>query len=123
MVIPTVVGILGPSISSLRLVFKALLSSEPWLHDPEVLPIPYRADAECRSETSNNLSFGIFTSDGVVNPHLPITRAVRMVAEALKAEGYKVALSPYMAGKFTTNPASKSCHGSHFRMPNQRNCM
>ena len=121
--IPTVVGILGPSISSLRLMFKALLSSEPWLHDSEVLPIPYRADAECRPETSKDLSFGIFTSDGVVNPHPPITRAVRMVAEALKAEGYEVALSPYTRGKITTNPASRSCHGNHLRMPNQRNCM
>ena len=121
--IPTVVGILGPSISSLRLVFKALLSSEPWLHDPEVLPIPYRADAEYHPETSKDLSFGILTSDGVVNPHPPITRAVRMVAEALKAEGHKVALCPYMAGKFTANPASRSCHGSHLRTPNQRNCM
>ena len=121
--IPTVVGILGSSISSLQLVFKALLSSEPWLHDPEVLPIPYRADAECRSETSNNLSFGIFTSDGVVNPHPPITRAVRMVAEALKVEGYKVALPLYMTGKLTINPALRSCHGNHLRMPNQGNYM
>ena len=87
------------------------------------LSLPYRADAECRSETSNNLSFGIFTFDGVVNPHPPITRAVRMVAEALKAEGYEVALSPYMTGKFTTNPASRSCHGNHLCMPNQGNYM
>lgn len=92
MIIPTVVGIIGPSVASLRLVFKGLLSSKPWLHDTEVLPIPYRSEAEYRSEESPNLSFEVFLADGVVTPHPPITRAVRMVAEALEDQGYKVIL-------------------------------
>ena len=90
MVIPTVVGILGPSIASLRFMFKALLSTEPWLHDPEVLAIPYRSHAEYNLAKSPKLSFGVFPADGVVTPHPPILRAVREVAEAMEAEGYKV---------------------------------
>lgn len=89
-VIPTVVGILGPSIDSLRLVFKSLLSVEPWLHDPEVLPLPYRSEAALDPKKPEELTFGIFEADGVVTPHPPITRAVRMVSEALNAQGHNV---------------------------------
>lgn len=60
MVIPTVVGMMGPSVSSLRSMFKALISTEPWLHDPDVLPLPYRSDAECDPQKTPKLSFGIF---------------------------------------------------------------
>ena len=90
MMIPTVVGILGPSVPALRNMFEALLSSEPWLHDPEVLPLPYRVEAECNHETSPKLAFGVLESDGVVTPHPPIIRAVREVTKALEAEGHKV---------------------------------
>lgn len=90
MVIPTVVGILGPSIASLRLMFKALLSAEPWLYDPEVLPMPWRSETEHLTGKPPNLSFAVFPSDGVVTPHPPITRAVSIVAKALKAAGYDI---------------------------------
>lgn len=93
MMIPTVVGILGPSVAALRNMFKALLSSEPWLHDPEVLPLPYRADAECNYKSTPKLAFGVLESDGVVAPHPPIIRAVREVRKALEAEGHAVFLS------------------------------
>lgn len=90
MVIPTVVGILGASLASLRQMFEALLSAEPWLHDPEVLPIPYRREAEHRPEQTPKLSFGVFPNDGVVTPHPPITRAIRKVEQALEAAGHEV---------------------------------
>lgn len=90
MAIPTVVGILGPSVASLRSVFKALLSADPWLHDPEILPLPYRHEAELHSEKHSKLTFGILVTDGVVTPHPPITRAVREVQMALEAAGHEV---------------------------------
>ena len=90
MVIPTVVGILGPSIGSLREVFRALLSTKPWLHDPEILPLPYRHEAEIDQEKHSKLSIGVFMTDGVVTPHPPITRAVREVQMALEAAGHEV---------------------------------
>ena len=88
--IPTVVGILGPSIASLRVVFKALLSIKPWLHDPEVLPLPYRHEAEIDQEKHSKLTIGVLMTDGVVAPHPPITRAVREVQMALEAAGHEV---------------------------------
>jgi amidase len=91
-VIPTIAGIMGPQLSTIHLVFKSLLATEPWLYDPDVLPIPYRSEAEHRSD--QKASFAIFDSDGIVAPHPPIARALRMVREALKAESHKVIISP-----------------------------
>ena len=90
MAISTVVGILGPSIASLRSVFKALLLTDPWLHGPEGLPLPYRNEAEHRSEQRSRLGFGILMTDGVVTPHAPVTRTVREVQMALSAAGHEV---------------------------------
>ena len=90
--IPTIVGILGPSIASLRAVFRALLSTKPWLHDPEILPLPYRHEAEIGQEKHPKLTIGILMADGVVTPHPPITRAVREVRMALEAAGHEVIL-------------------------------
>ena len=88
--IHTVVGLLGTSLTSLHGMFKALLSSEPWLHDPEVLPLPYRSQEELVPEKTPKLSFGIFATDGIVTPHPPIARAIREVTRALEADGHSV---------------------------------
>jgi len=87
---PTVVGMLGPSVTTLRYVFEALVSSEPWLTDPSVLPIPWR-----QPKRYSKLSFGFMDFDGVVVPHPPILRALRMTREALQAAGHEVRTFPY----------------------------
>ncbi|OJD30133.1 general amidase [Diplodia corticola] len=84
-IIPSVVGIMGDSISSLRLTFRSLLATSPWLHDPEVLRMPWAAE----DETFAKISFGFFENDGVVAPHPPIARALRMVKEAIENSGHK----------------------------------
>ncbi|PVH87638.1 amidase [Cadophora sp. DSE1049] len=89
-IIPAVVGALGPSISTLRLVFKSILSTKPWLHDPDCLAIPFRQDEEIDVRTPPKLSFGLFEADGVVTPHPPISRALQVAAKALKAQGHKI---------------------------------
>ncbi|KAK1808829.1 hypothetical protein LTR12_016807 [Friedmanniomyces endolithicus] len=83
-----VVGILGPSVASLRLMFKSLLSTEPWLRDPYVHPIPYRAELEYNPERDPLPTFGIMRDDGLVRPHPPIARAMNMVEAALRAAGH-----------------------------------
>ena len=92
MEIPTVVGMLGPSVTALQNMFKALLSARPWLHDPELLPIPYRSDAEVCCLERGGLTFGIFASDGIVTPHPPIRRAMRVVRSALEEAGHQVSI-------------------------------
>lgn len=77
---PTVAGIMGHSVKTLQLVFKSLLSTEPWLHDPYTLPIPWRADREYHAGKEDaKPAFGYMANDGLVTPHPPIARAMAMV--------------------------------------------
>lgn len=73
-------------------MLRALQLAEPWKHDPDVLPVSRWRHFEGVGPVVNKrpLSFGIMEDDGVVMPHPPITRAVRMVKEALEAKGHKV---------------------------------
>jgi amidase len=89
---PTVPGIMGHSIATLKLVFQSLLSTEPWLHDSHALPIPWRHEREYDPdrEQSYKPAFGFMSNDGVVTPHPPISHALRIVHEALHESGYQV---------------------------------
>ncbi|KAL2866696.1 amidase signature domain-containing protein [Aspergillus lucknowensis] len=91
-VMPTVVGIMGHSVDALRMIFKSLLSLEPWLHDPYTLPIPWRPEKEynARSELGSKPAFGFLTNDGVLTPHPPISRAMEIVKEALANKGHQL---------------------------------
>ena len=97
----SVVGPLGTTASSLRLVTKALLLQQPWLHDPLVHEIPWRdAEEECIQQLlqfvgesvpkEKKLAFGIIHTDGVVTPTAPIRRAIELVTKALEAAGHEV---------------------------------
>lgn len=92
-VIPSVVGIMAISLPSLHLMFESLQSTKPWLDDRDII------DLSCRNETElehgklgdeAGLAFGLFANDGMVLPHPPITRAIRIVSKALELKGYKV---------------------------------
>lgn len=82
---PVVAGIMGKSIQALSLLFKSLLATEPWLHDPFVLPIPWRKISE-----SDIVTFGFMKDDGLVTPHPPIARALRIVEAVLKQSNHEV---------------------------------
>ncbi|KAI1138637.1 amidase [Hypoxylon sp. FL0543] len=89
-VMPTVTGIIGHSVASLRLVFRSLISTEPWKRDPYTLPIPYRDELEREIRDTPRLNLGFMEHDGIVRPHPPIARALRMVKKALEIEGHKI---------------------------------
>ncbi|KAK0670021.1 Acetamidase [Cercophora samala] len=84
-VMPTVAGIMAHSVASLRLVFKSLLSTEPWTRDPYTLPIPWRSDNEYQNDNQSNRkpAFGFMPNDGIVVPHPPVARALQIVRQAL----------------------------------------
>lgn len=87
--IVTVVGIIGPSQRALHLMFKSLLSTKPWLQDPKVLNLSWRAALEWSHETvtaNDHLSFGFFENDGIVSPYPPIVRALGIVSKALEGD-------------------------------------
>jgi amidase len=50
--------------------------------------MPWRDSEELHQR--DQLCFGIFASDGIVSPHPPIARALRMTVNALEALGHKV---------------------------------
>lgn len=95
--IMSVVGPLSHSAASLRLATKALLSQQPWLHDPFVLELPWRDEQEeavlkliRAQESPGQLAFGILKDDGTVTPHPPVKRAMEMVTQTIQRLGHKV---------------------------------
>ncbi|KAK5660619.1 hypothetical protein OQA88_13183 [Cercophora sp. LCS_1] len=120
--IPTVVGMLGPSIATLRHVFRALISSEPWNTDPSVLPIPWR-----EPKLPAKLSFGFMEFEGAARPHPPVIRALKMAKAALEKAGHEV-LAPHpllrimqsncssgdpVEGSFAPRSSSDPCRSHH----------
>lgn len=91
-VMPAVVGLMSNSLATLKLVFKSLLSTEPWLHDLYTLPIPWRVEREYSAEKEPGYqpAFGFFANGGVVTPHPPISRALSIVKNALEESGYQL---------------------------------
>lgn len=96
----SVVGPLATSVPSLRLVMKALLAQEPWLHDPLVHELPWRYEQEKEileltgaigdASKAGKLSFGVLRTDGLVTPVPPIRRALDIVVKALQGLGHEV---------------------------------
>lgn len=88
---PTVVGFMGHSIETLELVFKSVLSTRPWLRDPMLLPMPWREDRELDvGKQPYKPSFGHMADDGLVTPHPPIARALRIAKSALQHLDYDI---------------------------------
>lgn len=96
----SVVGPLATSVPSLRLVIKALLAQQPWLHDPLVHELPWRYEQEREvleltggigdASKVGKLCFGVMRTDGIVNPVPPVRRAVDIVVNALQKLGHEV---------------------------------
>ncbi|KAB5559941.1 amidase signature domain-containing protein [Coniochaeta sp. 2T2.1] len=90
------VGLMGTSLAGVDLGLRALLSTKPWVHDPAVVPIPYREDvynaylARGMAAAGRPLKLGIVWNDGMVEPHPPILRGLRLLAEAVRNAGHKV---------------------------------
>lgn len=92
------VGVMGTTVDALRLVLSAILSTQPWIRDPVVAPIPWRNQiieetlARCEAGRAP-LKLGIFWTDEWVTPHPPVQRALRVVVDAVTGAGHKVCSS------------------------------
>lgn len=91
----SVVGPLGTTAGAIRLVTKSLLSQQPWLHDPNVVELPWREEQEKAiwdrvNSSVGQLSFGVMTTDNIVNPQPPVSRAVDIVVKTLKKAGHQI---------------------------------
>lgn len=96
----TILSVIGPiaaTAGSLKLLFKAVLSQQPWYHDPLVVELPWRDEIEQgtlalikeSAASPGKLAFAIMRHDGVVRPHPPVARGVEIVVRTLKRLGHK----------------------------------
>lgn len=91
----SVVGPLATSPDALKLVMQAILSKDPWFHDPNCHEIPWRSEAEAVvsdpvKRISQPLSFGIYRRDENCALTPPVNRAIETVAKAMEKLGHKV---------------------------------
>src|SRR6195952_794927 len=92
----SVVGPLGSTVGSLKLVVKALLSQQPWLHDPLVAEIPWRDEQEkaildiVKGSGGGQLAFGVMKDDGTVTPQPPVRRALDILVNTAEKLGHKI---------------------------------
>lgn len=85
--VPSVVGPMARSLSSLELVTKLIIAAEPWNHDPTCHRLPWRQDVYDEIST-RPLVIGLLVDDGYVRPHPPIERVVKETAATLEAAGH-----------------------------------
>ncbi|KAL9610378.1 MAG: hypothetical protein Q9167_004918 [Letrouitia subvulpina] len=79
--IPSVIGPLSTSVAGLSLFMRTIIDSKPWLTEPALIPLPWSPVQVAKDRA---LRIGIMWHDGVVLPHPPITRAMRMLVQVLK---------------------------------------
>lgn len=87
--VPSAVGPMGRSLSSIHQITKLVIEAEPWRNDPRAHNLPWREDMY-QAIQSKPLVIGLLLDDGVVRCHPPIDRVVRIAAEKLEAAGHTI---------------------------------
>lgn len=80
-------GPMSADLESLGIFARAVVGAEPWRIDPKCVPLPWRSVSDL---PSTGLVFGVLFDDGRVHPTPPVTRALHVVVDALKAQGHTV---------------------------------
>jgi amidase len=76
---------MSADITSLELFAKAIVDSQGWLTDPNIVPIPWRTIT-----LPEKLCFGLLVDDGVVRPLPPVLKALERTRRAIEAAGHTV---------------------------------
>jgi amidase len=87
--VPSSIGPISPLLSNLITITKELLLAEPWLLDPNVVPIPWRQDV-FEQVQQRPLTIGLILDDGIVKPHPEVQLAVQRAAALFEQAGHKV---------------------------------
>ncbi|KAL7796011.1 amidase signature domain-containing protein [Trichoderma ceciliae] len=87
--VPSCVGPITRSLSTIHHVVKELILREPWQSDCRVSPIPWRQSMYDEFLT-RKLTIGLLLDDHVVRPHPPIMRVVQKAAAALRDAGHDI---------------------------------
>lgn len=88
---PSVMGPLSQSIGGIKVFVKAVLSAEPWLKDPLAIRKPWdEEEYQLKSHgRGGKMVFGMIWDNGIIVPHPPVQRAMKMAKEALEAAGHE----------------------------------
>jgi Asp-tRNA(Asn)/Glu-tRNA(Gln) amidotransferase A subunit family amidase len=87
--VPSSIGPLARSLSTIHHVMKEIIIREPWQSDCHVSPIPWRQTMYDEFSTKK-LTIGLLLDDSIVRPHPPITRVVQKAAAALRDAGHEI---------------------------------
>ena len=60
---------------------RTIIAARPWLTEPSLIPLPW---SPMQISKTQDLKIGVMWHDGVVTPHPPITRALKMLVDRLK---------------------------------------
>ncbi|KAF2116967.1 amidase [Lophiotrema nucula] len=80
-------GLMCRSVDDIELFMSSLLQQQPWLHDPQTLPIPWRRD---QMQLPEKLCFGFAMGDGTVTPTPPLRKTMEIAKAKLLAAGHSV---------------------------------
>ena len=91
---------MGKTIDAVKLVLTSIISTKPWIRDPNVVRLSWnsgietsileRANADGSANSKEPLKIGVYWTDGVVSPQPPVSRGMRIVHDVLKDMGHKV---------------------------------
>ncbi|KZT09017.1 general amidase [Laetiporus sulphureus 93-53] len=91
--ISSVLGPMASSLPALRVFTKAVIDAQPWRRDPLAVRKEWSWKEEALGEhggVGGRLCVAVMWDNGVVKPHPPLFRAMRMVKDALEAAGHTV---------------------------------
>lgn len=91
--ISSVLGPMANSLSGVEVFMKAIIGAKPWNLDPLVIRKPWDGEEYGLAEHGGDsqekkLAFAIMWDNGVVRPHPPLVRAMKMTKAALEASGH-----------------------------------
>jgi len=76
-------------MADVKMLAELILTHPTPPYEPTCVPMPWKSDVVSRQLEGKKLCFGLMMTDGVVDPHPPIKRAMLETAEKLRAAGHE----------------------------------
>jgi len=83
--VQSVNGPMALTFPNLEVYCRAIVEREPWKVDPRCVPVPWR-----QVQLPQRLRIGVLWHDGMVLPTPPVSRAMRVVVDKLRAAGHEL---------------------------------
>lgn len=87
--VPSVIGPMARSLSSLTFITRHVIKTALWNADPQLPPVPWRVDT-FDAFSKKPLVIGTMLDDGKVRVHPPIERVFKDVVSKLQMAGHEI---------------------------------